>query len=233
MKAAMAGVMPDRQIVARALPFLIYVLIMVLGSGQAFMPPAVHGLDARWLYAWRIALTAAAIGLLRGKYGELGGASAVRPATWLVSLLCGSGVFALWIGLDFDWMTVGGAHAGFVPVDPGLGVDWPLVVVRIFGAAVVVPPMEELFWRSLVQRRIDRADFLTLAPAAVSLRALLLTALAFGFEHRQWLAGIVAGLAYGHLYRRAGNLWPAIVAHGVTNLLLGLWVVATGKWQFW
>jgi CAAX prenyl protease-like protein len=108
-----------------------------------------------------------------------------------------------------------------------------LIVVRIFGAAAVVPVMEELFWRSFVQRWIDRQDFLLLAPADVSLRALLFASLAFGFEHGQWLAGIIAGLAYGWLYRRSGSLWPPIMAHGLTNLLLGVWVVSSGQWQFW
>ena len=45
--------------------------------------------------------------------------------------------------------------------------------------------------------------------------------------------GIVAGLAYGGLYRASGRLWLPIVAHGLTNLLLGLWVVHTGQWHFW
>ena len=54
-----------------------------------------------------------------------------------------------------------------------------------------------------------------------------------GFEHGLWFAGIVAGLAYALLYRRSGNLWAAIIAHSITNLLLGCWVVYSGNWQFW
>jgi hypothetical protein len=40
-------------------------------------------------------------------------------------------------------------------------------------------------------------------------------------------------LAYGWLYLRTGNLWTAVVAHGITNALLGAWVLITGAWQFW
>ena len=47
------------------------------------------------------------------------------------------------------------------------------------------------------------------------------------------MAAIVAGLAYAWLYRRTGKLWTAVIAHAVTNLLLGIWVVRTGQWQFW
>jgi uncharacterized protein len=28
------------------------------------------------------------------------------------------------------------------------------------------------------------------------------------------------------------NIWDCVVAHGVTNLLLGIWVVASGDWYF-
>jgi len=64
-------------------------------------------------------------------------------------------------------------------------------------------------------------------------RALLISSIVFGIEHGLWLAGIIAGLAYGWLYIRSGNLWLPIFAHAVTNLLLGAWVLATGQWHFW
>jgi CAAX prenyl protease-like protein len=93
--------------------------------------------------------------------------------------------------------------------------------------------MEELFWRSLVMRWLEDTDFAALNPAQVGFRALLLSSLAFGFEHSQWLAGVLAGIAYGWLYQRSGNLWVAVVAHATTNVGLGLWVLATGAWYFW
>jgi len=55
----------------------------------------------------------------------------------------------------------------------------------------------------------------------------------FGIEHNLWLAGILAGLAYGGLYIRSGKLRSAIAAHAVTNFLLGSWVVYSSQWQFW
>jgi len=35
------------------------------------------------------------------------------------------------------------------------------------------------------------------------------------------------------LYVRFGRLWVPVIAHAVTNGMLGVWVVATGNWQFW
>ena len=171
--------------------------------------------------------------IFRRDYLELRVTSPVRFADWGLSLLLGVLVFVLWINLDSGWMTLGEARTGFDPTRDAGGIVWPLVVVRIFGAAAVVPVMEELFWRSFVQRWIDRKDFLALAPSAGSLRALLLTSVVFGFEHGLWLAGVIAGLAYGWLYRRSGSLWPPVLAHSLTNLLLGVWVVNTGQWHFW
>ena len=51
--------------------------------------------------------------------------------------------------------------------------------------------------------------------------------------HTLWLAAILAGLAYALLYRWSGRLWTAVIAHAVTNGLLGLWVIASHRWEFW
>jgi CAAX prenyl protease-like protein len=106
-------------------------------------------------------------------------------------------------------------------------------VVRLTGAALLVPVMEELFWRSFVMRWIHDHDFLAVSLARVGYKALALSAVVFGLEHHLWFAGLLAGLAYGWLYIRAGNLWVPILSHGVTNGLLGAWVVYTQSWEFW
>ncbi|HQT72189.1 MAG TPA: CAAX prenyl protease-related protein, partial [Thiobacillus sp.] len=112
-------------------------------------------------------------------------------------------------------------------------IDWLLVAFRIAGAALVVPVMEELFWRSFLQRWVQQPDFMTLNPAQIGLKALFIASALFAVEHLQWLAGLVAGLAYGWLYIRTRNLWAPIIAHAVTNGMLGAYVVATGRWSFW
>ena len=67
----------------------------------------------------------------------------------------------------------------------------------------------------------------------VGLRAIVLSTFVFMLAHTLWLAAIVAGLAYAWLYRRTGKLWVPVIAHAVTNGLLGVWVVMTGNWAFW
>lgn len=213
----------------RALPFLCYALFLVAGSrvAELLLP------DPRWLYAIQIAGVACLLVWHARDYIELTYPPASTKAEWLLSSVVGIVVFVLWINLDWPWLTLG-ATQGFDPRAASGAIDWPLAAVRLFGAAVVVPVMEELFWRSLVMRWIDNGPaFLVTDPRRISLRALLLSSLVFGFEHTLWFAGILAGFAYAWLYCRRGNLWSPVIAHAVTNLLLGVWVLTTGSWHFW
>ena len=145
----------------------------------------------------------------------------------------GLAVFALWVQLDAPWMTIGAPSAGFTPLTAAGTIDWPLVAVRWIGAALLVPVMEELFWRSFLMRWIERPVFEGVDPQRVGTRAIVLSTFVFMLAHTMWLAAIVAGLAYAWLYVRSGKLWLPVIAHAVTNGALGAWVVATGNWQFW
>jgi CAAX prenyl protease-like protein len=93
--------------------------------------------------------------------------------------------------------------------------------------------MEELFWRSFLMRWIDTPAFESVEPSQVSIKSLILTSVLFGLEHNLWLAGVLAGLAYSALYMRHGTIWSPILAHAVTNGLLGMWVVVTSSWSYW
>lgn len=230
MNPAVAGLGRHGEALARILPFAVYILVLATGPFLREALPA--GWDGRWLYAAQIAVVILALVWFARAYEEL------RPLAlgWrdtLEAVVAGVAVFVLWINLDLPWAMLGEPDAGFDPRVNGGGIDWALVAVRIFGAAAVVPIMEELFWRSFILRWIDDPEFLRLSPAAASWRALAISAVVFGIEHNLWLAGILAGLAYGGLYMRSGKLWSPILAHAVTNLLLGLWVVATASWSFW
>jgi len=150
-----------------------------------------------------------------------------------LSIVLGLVVFALWIRLDAPWMVLGDATATFRPVDADGTLQWPLIVVRWVGAALLVPVMEELFWRSFLMRWIESPQFETVDPRRVGLRAIVISTFLFMLAHTLWLGAIVAGLAYAWLYRRTGKLWTAVIAHAVTNGALGIWVVLTGQWQFW
>ena len=213
---------------ARIAPFAIYLLVLAL-EGQA------HHLftefDVRWLYPLKILLVVGVLATFRLSYTELRGFKFSLSNTAL-SLAAGVLVFAVWVSLDISWAVLGEPGAGFDPRNDGQ-IDWWLAGFRLAGAALVVPLMEELFWRSFLMRWIVKSDFLSVHPSAVTFAAVLLSSIVFGFEHHQWLAGIFAGLVYAWLYRRTGHLNYAIFAHAVTNGVLGAWVLMSGQWSYW
>jgi CAAX prenyl protease-like protein len=143
-------------------------------------------------------------------------------------------VFVVWIIPYPAWLVAGGDA---VSVNPTLGQSNLEVMIwfstRIMGAALIVPIMEELFWRSYIMRRCDNVDFLSVDPELSSGIAFVGSACLFALEHNLWLPGLFAGLVYGELYKTYKNLWVPIFAHAVTNGVLGIWVVLTGSWQYW
>jgi CAAX prenyl protease-like protein len=217
----------------RIIPYALYVgfvfLGVALGALAASQPGAVF--DARWLYPLQAGAAAAAVAYFWRRYDELREA---RPSAGAVAVAVavGLGVFAVWAGLDVGWATFGDPRVQAPLRDDGT-LDWTLVAPRLIGAALVVPIVEELFWRSFVMRWLDRTDFPRQDPRHVGWRAFAMAALVYGFAHSFWVAGIVAGLAYGWLYARTANLWAPIIAHAVANIALGAWMVHRGSWQYW
>ena len=218
----------DRACWVRILPFAAYLSFFMVGDVLARL--GVDAASLRWLYAVKVALVTGLLALFWREYTELK-VKAMSATVVLTALAAGVAVFFLWINLHAGWMVIG-ESAGFDPRTAG-AIDWPLVVIRIAGAALVVPVMEELFWRSFVMRWIDKPDFLSLDPAQAGLRGFCISVVLFGFEHNLWLAGIVAGVAYSVLFMRHRTIWSPILAHAVTNGMLGAWVVMTGAWSYW
>ena len=212
----------------RILPFAAYLFFIVLGDvlERVGVAPSI----LLWLYPAKIAAVALLLALFWRHYTELR-PFRLSPSQAVIALATGVVVLVLWISLNADWMIFGNP-SGFDPRNQGQ-IDWLLVAIRIAGAALVVPVMEELFWRSFLMRWIVAPDFESVEPSQLGLKSFIITVLLFGVEHNQWLAGIVAGAAYALLYMRHRTLWSPILAHAVTNGLLGIWVVRTGNWSYW
>lgn len=195
--------------------------------------PAELGLDTRWIYGAQTVIVAGLLAWYWREYGELVRQNLpdARETGWAV--VTGIAVFAIWVQLDAPWMQLGAATASFVPLDAAGQPVWPLVALRLLGAALVVPVMEELFWRSFLMRWVQHPGFERVDPQTVGIRAIVLSTFVFTLAHTLWLAAVVAGLAYALLYRQSGKLWTAVISHAVTNALLGIWVIRTGRWEFW
>jgi len=210
-------------VIARCAPFAVFIALLILASLLSIADSAVVRnliVLAILVWFWR-------------SYDELRKASPLAAPQCLVAIAVGLGIFVFWIHLDQDWAMLSRPSGGFDPRREDGSVNWPFALLRLAGFALVVPVMEELFWRSFLLRWIARRDFLAVAPREAGARAFLITTVLFALEHNQWLAGAIAGAGYSWLYMRSGNLWVAVLAHAVTNGALGAWILYTGDWQFW
>jgi uncharacterized protein len=217
----------------RCLPFVLFMALLAIRG--AWPEGGLWGLDSRWVYPVSVLLVGGMLVFFWRQYDELRGA--VQRPGWLPLLLAvvvGLIVFKLWIELIDDWMFLEMPAATFKPVDAQGHLIWTLVVFRWLGATLVVPIMEELFWRSFLMRWIDKPDnFQALDPKQATWLAMALSSGVFALAHSQWLAAFITGMIYAWLYRRYGKLWLPVVAHAVTNGVLGVWVVVFGNWMFW
>ena len=136
----------------------------------------------------------------------------------LPGILVGLAVFVLWIAPEqFDipfyrrYCIIGEGGTQAVAEASAL-----MIAFRLIGSAFVISVAEELFFRKWL---IGFAGFWWMVAL-------------FAIEHDRWLVAALCGILYGALYLRRG-LGAACVAHATTNLVLGLWVLITGQWQFW
>lgn len=220
----------------RVIPFALFmafigldeVLRFLIGKGLA----GISSSAIYFLYPVK-AVSVATVLLLLPRYHEIHLRDLAKFGHTAVSILIGLTVFVLWIGMDWRFGTFGSPQ-GF---NPTLLTDHftrtALIAARLAGAVIVVPVMEELFWRSFLIRYIIDQDFAKIPIGRFTWPSFVITTVLFGLEHNFFLAGMMAGLAYNLLLYYSKSISLCILAHAVTNLALGIYVLATGKWFFW
>ena len=221
----------SRAALVRIAPFGLFMALLAL---RGMLPDdGSAGMDPRWIYGLTVLAVGGLLMWFWREYGELTMQVLPDAKETLLAVAVGLAVFVMWIYLDAPWMKLGDATARFVPVGPQGELQWPLIAVRWIGAALIVPVMEELFWRSFLMRWIESPQFEGVPPQRVGLRAVVLSTFVFMLAHTTWLSAVVAGLAYAGLYLRTSKLWVPVLSHAVTNGALGIWVVAGRHWDFW
>src|SRR5262245_38071883 len=213
---------------ARFAPFFIFLVLTALqGMGE----------DSKyWAYILKVFVGAWLVWEMRPFVSEM------RWAFSWEAVVVGVAVFAFWVGLNpfypsiqlFIKDTPDSIWNPFELFGEHSAVPWVLVCIRIAGMTLVVPPLEEVFRRSLVYRYFVRTDFQSMPLNQFHPTSFIVTSALFGFEHFQWLAGILCGMAYQGLVLRKNRLGDAMTAHAITNFLLGVWVVWKGgsAWKF-
>jgi membrane protease YdiL (CAAX protease family) len=237
----------DSPIAVRVAPFLIFVSL-----------PLIQGWFGEsgkyWLYLLKTIIGAWLLWEVRPFVAEM------RAKVSWEAVAVGVGVLVMWVGIDGWYPSLSEiGRAVLNPILSGVGFEhwclrppaieahwnphtqfgdgsalaWFFIAVRILGSALVVPALEEVFFRSFLYRYIARLDFQSFPLGQFAAVPFFLTSAVFAFEHEQWLAGLLCGFAYQGLVLWKKRLGDAIAAHAITNCLLGLWVVGKGAWQFW
>jgi len=184
-------------------------------------------------YAARVVLVA----LLAWRYRSTWSDFRPWPRTGATMLGAGIGllVWGMWIGLDgrYPPLPFLGKRVGF-----DAGVLAPLarysfVAVRMFGLVVLVPLIEELFWRSFLIRWLIDPEFHTVQFARITPTAAAVTSVLFALVHPEWLPALITGGLWAWLLWWTRSLGACLVSHATANLALGLYVIATGDWKYW
>ncbi|MCK5912334.1 MAG: CAAX prenyl protease-related protein [Desulfuromusa sp.] len=221
----------------RIIPFAVFMLF--IGLQQILEWTVTKGwldLTAQqmlYLYPIKALLVTGLLIFFWRQYNELNFADFKNLTHTMASIFLGLLVFILWINMDWGIATFGESK-GFDPflIDHDMTRNF-MIFSRIFGAALVVPVMEELFWRSFMLRYVITANFTTIRVGTYTLTSFLICAVLFGLEHNLLLAGIMAGVSYSLLLYWTKSIFQCILAHAVTNLVLGIYVLQTGYWRFW
>ena len=213
-------------------PWVGYVLptivFGILTAVEGYAPRAYYV----WLYLAKVCLVTAALVVCRGSWRDISPSAKVLPAAVLVGLA----VFAQWIILD-KWISYPrlGSRSGFNPFEEIVSPTLRMVFLsaRLYGLVLMVPLMEEIFWRSFLLRYLTDPDFLKVAQGAFSWTAFLVVAIAFGVSHPEWPVAVITACAYALLLRRTRSLFGCVVAHVISNLSLAAYVLVTGEWSYW
>jgi CAAX prenyl protease-like protein len=221
--------LPVREDVAYFLPMVTFLLFNLVGSQWPVTYP--------FTYVAKTLIVAGMLIAFRRAY------TAIKWDYWWLGVLVGViGIFQ-WVGMQL-WLQ---EHFAMFRPDPDKVVDptqmfasptlsYAFIGFRwIAGAVLLVPVMEELFWRDYLWRQIIApANFKLAAVGEWSWVAFIGVSLAFATVHGNWWpTAIVWGLLIGTLLALTKSLGACIVAHAVTNLLLGSYVLVTRDWSFW
>ncbi len=195
--------------------FMQYALKVVVISGLLIYFRRVYLEHFPWKFQWAVAVLVGVVGIV----------------IWVP--LCGLGVES-WLFEFFGGQPTVRSH--FNPFVQ-LSEHWQLVAflgIRFFGLAVMVPICEELFLRGFLMRHFESTQWWKVNLSQLALRTMLVAPIYGALAHPTEAVAAIAWFSLvTWLVQRTGNLWDAVVAHSVTNFLLGLYVCVFAQWQLW
>ena len=185
-----------------------------------------------WIYFAKIAAVIAALVWAKVTWRDIKWEPKLIP----ISVVIGLVLFAVWVGIEqyFKYPHIGDrtAYDPFKKI-PDEGMRMAFIAVRMFGLVLLVPFMEELFWRSFGLRFATQPNFKELPIGTFSMQGAAIVCAVFAFAHPEWLPALIFAAAMAYLIAKTKSVFACFVAHLTTNLALGVYVLTQSAWMFW
>ncbi len=219
--------------IARVLPFSIYMFFIAVQELLPVLGIELSQKQLSILYPLQIGLVTISLIFFKKFYTEINWKELLKLHHTILSIILGSLIILMWINLDTHPFITGSLTPFAHNVYQDNNLNLLLILIRFAGAVLIVPLMEELFWRSFLSRYLLNSNFMSIDHGKFTPFTFIATSFLFGIEHQLWLAGIIAGLIYNYIYHKTGDLSQCILSHAVSNMLLALYVVYGGNWKYW
>lgn len=222
---------------ADILPYVVPMFAYVALGGIETYLPQVDGQPSPTLYPIAYTVRLAIVAILSWRYRRTW--ADLRPAPGLpgilLALAAGLLVTFLWIGLDrmYPDLPFLGQRASFDPTRMAPAARLGFYAARLAGLVLLVPLIEELFWRSFLIRWLIDPDFRRVPIGRVTLMSGAVTSVLFALAHPEWLPALLTGVLWAWLLHQTRSLSACVISHLVANLALGAYVIHYGAWKFW
>lgn len=222
-----------RELLAYTLPFVLFMVgLAAVTAAKALGITSFCGvvLDPMyWIYPIQSSVCAAAVLWFWKNYDFSG----TTGGKLLIGMAIGLLVLGLWAAPQ-ELFHQPRRMDGF---DPGVvaGLTPWMLVARVARLVLVVPLVEELFWRGFLLRYLVNEDFTKLPFGSSSRFSFWVVAVAFTLVHSpaDWPAAFLTGVLFNLVATRTKSLAACVTAHAMANLGLGFYICATRQWGFW
>ena len=136
-------------------------------------------------------------------------------------------------GLSDDWLPKREGVNPFTTYSPGIELQG-FLLFRFLLLVLCVPIAEELFLRGFVMRAFEVEDWPSLPLTQIGRNGLIMgTVYGIATHPGEFVAAALWFSLVTWLMVKTGKFWNCVIAHAVTNLILGLYVCVDGQWHLW
>jgi uncharacterized protein len=198
----------DDPTAAEIVPFIVFMAGALVVSTFSEVPE-LH-------YPLRVAAMLASLAIFHRVFG------AIAWRTDAIAISAGAATGVLWVVTAPTADPESALAREIAAMAPAAFAVW--AAARIVGTVLLVPLIEELFFRGYLLQRLDRGGIV------MRLVALAVSSGLFGLLHGRWEIAVGAGLVFGFLMLRRGRIADAVAGHVAANAVVAGWAVASGDW---